>query len=100
MNIGGLGQLRFVKISKDLPEEEKKKLTKLLRDFKDIFAWEYGEMPGLDPMMVSHKLNISPNVYLVKEPPRKYRPDVEEKIKHEIDKLLKAGFMEEIQCLK
>ena len=72
MNIGGLGQLRFVKISKDLPEEEKKKLTKLLRDFKDIFAWEYGEMPGLDPMMVSHKLNISPNVHLVKEPPRKY----------------------------
>ena len=62
VNIGGLGQSRPVKISKDLPEEEKKKMTKLLRDFKDIFAWEYGEMLGLDLVMVSHKLNINPNV--------------------------------------
>ena len=62
VNIGGLGQSRPVKINKDLPEEEKKKMTKLLRDLKDIFAWEYGEMPGLDLVMVSHKLNINPNV--------------------------------------
>ena len=66
VNIGGPGQLKPVKISKDLPEEEKKKLMKLLRDFKDIFAWEYEEMSELDPVMVSHKLNLNPNVRLVK----------------------------------
>jgi hypothetical protein len=38
----------------------------LLRDFKDIFTWEYGEMSGLDPEIVFHKLNVNPNVYLVK----------------------------------
>lgn len=66
INIRELGQSRPIKISKDLREEENQKLMKLLRDFKDIFTWEYAEMLGLDPEIVSHKLNVNPNVRPVK----------------------------------
>jgi hypothetical protein len=35
-------------ISVKLEEEYKKELIALLKQFKDCFAWEYYEMPGLD----------------------------------------------------
>lgn len=54
-------------------------------------------MPGLDAKEVTHKLNVDPKSRLVKQPPRKYRLDVEEKIKAEVNKLLKAGFIEKIR---
>ena len=32
----------------------------LLKEFKDVFAWDYSEMPGLDPRLVAHTLNVDP----------------------------------------
>ncbi len=34
-------------ISKNLSAEFRTKLIKLLKEFRDCFAWEYYEMPGL-----------------------------------------------------
>ena len=37
-------------------------------------------MLGLSLGLVTHKLKVDPNARLLKQPPRKYRLDVEEKI--------------------
>ena len=87
-----------MKISKSLSKEERRKLIALLREYKDVFAWSYQEMPSLSPSLVMYKLKVDPNVKPVKQPPRKYHLDIEEKIKAEVDKLLKVGFIEEIEC--
>ena len=55
-------------------------------------------MLGLSLNFVMHKLKVDPNAKPVKQPPMKYCLDVEEKIKVEVNKLLKAGFIEEIGC--
>lgn len=55
-------------------------------------------MRGLDPKVVTHKLNVDPKARPVKQAPRKYCLDIKEKIKVEVNKLLKAGFIEEIKC--
>ena len=94
----GEGGEKLVKISKGLPEEERRKLVALLREYKDVFAWSYQEMPGLSPNLVTHKLKVDPNAKPMKQPPRKYRLDVEEKINVEVNKLLKARYIEEIEC--
>ena len=90
---------KMVKISKNLSEKERGKLVALLKEYKDVFASSYQEMPGLSPSLVMHKLKVDPNAKPVKESPRKYHLDVEEKIKFEVHKLLKEGFIEEIECL-
>ena len=87
-----------MKISKSLSKEERRKLIALLREYKDVFAWSYQEMTSLSPSLVMYKLKVDPNVKPVKQPPRKYHLDIEEKIKAEVDKLLKVGFIEEIEC--
>ncbi|KAG5523880.1 hypothetical protein RHGRI_030766 [Rhododendron griersonianum] len=50
-------------------------------------------MPGLDPGVTTHKLNVVPSARPVKQDVRFYKPDVELKIKDEVVKLLKAGFI-------
>ena len=44
LNDGEEGE-RLVKISKSLSKEERRKLIALLREYKDVFAWCYQEMP-------------------------------------------------------
>ena len=49
---------RPISISASLTEKEKSELVLLLKEFKDIFAWDSNEMPGLDPGLIAHTLNV------------------------------------------
>ena len=35
--------------------------TELFKEFHDIFAWSYDEMPGIDPRIVEHEIRTYPN---------------------------------------
>ena len=50
-----------VSISMSLFAEERKCLIDLLHEYKDVFAWDYDEMPGIDPGLVAHSLNVEPS---------------------------------------
>ena len=49
---------RPILISSRLSEKEKSELILLLKEYKDVFAWGYSEMPGLDLGLVVHTLNM------------------------------------------
>ena len=51
---------RPISISASLTNKEKSKLILLLKEFKEVFKWDYNEMPGLDPGLISHTLNVDP----------------------------------------
>ena len=44
----GLQESRPISISASLTRKEKSELMLLLKEFKDVFEWDYSEMPGLD----------------------------------------------------
>ncbi|XP_028066802.1 uncharacterized protein K02A2.6-like [Camellia sinensis] len=88
---------RPIFISSSLSPEKRERLLKLISQYSDVFAWSYKEMPGLDPGLVSHYLDVFPNSKPIKQAARKYRPYLEEKIKEEIEKLQQAGFIRPIQ---
>ncbi|XP_026378721.1 uncharacterized protein LOC113273176 [Papaver somniferum] len=46
-------------INKSLDKEEREVLIALLRDCKDVFAFDYYERPGLDSELVAHTLGVS-----------------------------------------
>ena len=60
-----------------MPEEEKLELIQLLKEFKDIFAWEYSKMLGLDPSLVIDMLNVELGNRLVAQPARVFHTDGE-----------------------
>ena len=51
---------RFFLLGSQLPEPEKTELLDLLLKNKEVFAWTPYEMPGIDPEVMCHKLNVDP----------------------------------------
>ncbi|XP_008223134.1 PREDICTED: uncharacterized protein LOC103322954 [Prunus mume] len=93
INLGTGEDPRPTFISALLKEPLKKELVALLQEFKDCFAWHYHEMPGLDRNLVEHKLPIKEGYLPVKQARRRMSMDTELKVKEEIERLLKAGFI-------
>ena len=61
INLGSNSQEpRPISISSQLSEKENSELILLLKEYKDVFARNYSEMPGLDPRLVVHTLNVDP----------------------------------------
>ena len=52
VNLGSEDCVREVKIGALLEESVKKGLIKLLREYVNVFAWSYEDMPGLDTDIV------------------------------------------------
>ena len=50
----------------------KDRIVELLKEYKDCFAWDYNEMPGLSRELVEHKLPIQPDKKPVKQIPRRF----------------------------
>ena len=72
-----LGSQKLVFISSQLTVQENEQLVTLLKEYMDVFAWTYDEMPGLDPGLVVHALNMDPGVKPVIQPARVFHTDVE-----------------------
>jgi hypothetical protein len=93
MNLGQGDVLRPMYVNRGLPKENKHWLAELLHEFKDCFAWEYTEMLGLSRTLVEHALPIKPRFKPYRQPVRNYSPDLMDRIKEEIERLLKANFI-------
>jgi hypothetical protein len=86
-----------ISISKSLSAKERKCLIDLLHEYKDVFAWDYDKMSGIDPGLVAHSLNVEPGTRPVVQPMRTFHTEVEAQITQEVKKLLAAGFIKPIQ---
>ena len=97
VNIGDTTQPRPIFMAKDLQATFKTKLTETLHEYRDVFAWSYEDMKGLDPQFYQHKINLSPHTIPVKQ--RRYRlnPNYAARVKEEIDKLLRVGFIRPVK---
>nr|CAE05825.1 OSJNBa0028M15.17 [Oryza sativa Japonica Group] len=93
IDIGPGDRPRPTFISKNLSAEFRTKLIEQLKEFRDCFAWEYYEMPGLSRSIVEHRLPIKPGVRPHQQPPRRCKADMLEPVKAEIKRLYDAGFI-------
>jgi len=76
---------------------EKEEMIVLVKEYIDVFAWNYEDMPGLDPQVAMHRLNIRPDAKPVKLQQRRFRPNIMEAIEVEVRKLIACGFIREEQ---
>ena len=56
MNLGTEKDRKEVKIGVNLEPSVKQRLIQMLRDYVEIFAGSYEDMPGLDTDIVVHRL--------------------------------------------
>jgi len=84
-------------VSAMLNDEELAQYEQLLQEYKDVFAWGYQDMSGLDPNVAIQKLAVSEGVKPIKQPQRRFRPELTIQINAEVDKLIRANFIREVQ---
>ncbi|KAL5555088.1 hypothetical protein UlMin_037324 [Ulmus minor] len=53
-------------------ENGSENLIIFLREHRDIFAWSHEDMPGIDPNVIVHRLNIDPNFKPIKQKRRTF----------------------------
>lgn len=93
VNLGSEENVREVKVGALLSPLIKGQLVSLLKEYVDVFAWSYQDMPGLDTDIVEHKLPLKPECPPVKQKLRRTHPDMAVKIKEEVLKQIDAGFL-------
>jgi hypothetical protein len=94
VDIGDGDKPRPTFIIANLDSSFRKELIKLLKEYKDCFAWDYSEMPGLDRSIVEHRLPIKPGFRPYMQHPRKiYKDEVLDDVKKEVERLIEANFI-------
>ena len=81
------------KLAKDL----RSLLIHFLKQNKDVFTWNQEDMGGIDPAIITHRLNVSPSFKPVKQKRRSFAPERQKAINEEVSKLLQAGAIREVE---
>ena len=84
-------------IAANLEPEEESELIKLLKEYKDVFAWSFKDLKGVDLAICQHTISMREDAKPSKQRPYTYNDNFAAKIKEEIDKLREAGFIYEIE---
>ena len=88
---------RPIPINSKLSKEEKVELIILLKEFRDIFAWDYSKMPRLDLELVVHTLNVDPKAKPMAQLAKVFHTKIKKHIVNEMQKLLAANFIKPMQ---
>ena len=82
-----------------LAEDLRSLLTHFLKQNKDVFVWKQEDMGGIDPAIITHRLNVSQSFKPVKQKRRSFSPERQKAINEEVDKLLQARAIREVSTL-
>ncbi|XP_038989097.1 uncharacterized protein LOC120112949 [Phoenix dactylifera] len=86
-----------VQVGSDLSPRERERLTEFLRANIDVFAWSPADMPGIDPRIMTHRLQVKLTCRPVRQKKRSSALERQQATAQEVDKLLEAGFIREIR---
>nr|GEZ05999.1 reverse transcriptase domain-containing protein [Tanacetum cinerariifolium] len=80
-------------IAKDLKDEEKTTLIKVLKSHKQALAWKLFNIKGINPEFCTHKILMEDDFKPAVQHQRRVNPKIHKVIKKEVLKLLDAGLI-------
>ena len=83
-------------IGSKLAEDAKDLLIHFLKQNVEEFAWKQEDMEGIDPAVITYKLNVTPSFKPVKQKRRSFAPKRQKAIDEEVSKLLQARAIREV----
>ena len=82
-----------VKIGTGMTAPVCEELMALLKNYQDIFAWLYQDMPSLSSDIVQHRLPLNPECSPIKQKLRRMKPETSLKIKEAVKKQFDTSFL-------
>ena len=87
----------LVYIGSKLAKDIRDLLIHFLKQNIKVFAWKQEDMGGINPAVITHKLNISPSFKPVKQKRRSFALKRQKAINEEVNKLLQAKAIREVE---
>ena len=87
----------LVYIGSKLAKDVRDLLIHFLKHNIEVFAWNQEDTRGINPVVITHKLNISPSFKPVKQKRRSFAPERQKAINEEVNKLLQAKVIREVE---
>ena len=78
----------LVYIGSKLAEGIRSSLIRFLEQNMEVFAWKQEDMGGVNPAVITHKLNVNPSFKSIKQKRRSFSPERQKAINEEVGKLL------------
>ncbi|VFQ64995.1 unnamed protein product [Cuscuta campestris] len=75
---------RTVRIGANLPEDLKAEITRVLQEYAGIFAWSVADMPGIDRLIICHRLAVREGSRPVRQKKRYLASDRRDFVKKEV----------------
>ena len=86
----------LVYIGSRLAKDVRDLLVHFLKQNIDMFAWKQEDMGGIDPAVITHKMNVSSSFKPIKQK-RSFAPERQKAINEEVKKLLQAKAIREVE---
>nr|GFC21456.1 reverse transcriptase domain-containing protein [Tanacetum cinerariifolium] len=80
-------------IAKELGDEEKFALLKVLKSHKQAIAWKLSDIQSINPEFCTHKILMEEDYKSAVQHQRRVNPKIHDVIKKEVEKLLDAGLI-------
>ena len=87
----------LVYIESKLAKDVRDLLIHFLKQNIEVFAWKQEDMGGINPAVITHKMNSSPSLNLVKQKRRSFAPERQKTINEEVNKLLQDKAIREVE---
>jgi ribonuclease HI len=89
-NVASEQDPRHVNLASHLSDKEKDDYGKLLKEFSDIFAWQYDDLKTFDTEVIQHKIPLNKDTKPFRQKLRSFNPLLLPTMEKEIKKLLDA----------
>ncbi|XP_050238281.1 uncharacterized protein LOC126687768 [Mercurialis annua] len=90
------GSEMCVKLGVDWPNEHREAIIARIKQYVEEFTNKPEDIGGVDPKIISHKLNVDAKCKPVKQKKRTFSLEKQIAIRDEVEKLLKAGFIRKV----
>jgi ribonuclease HI len=87
-NLGTEKNLKYVKLSSSLSEEQREEYTKLLKEFADVFAWTYEDLRTYDTSIIEHIIPLKEDTKPFRKKLRQINPMLLPVMEKEVKKIL------------
>ena len=87
----------LVYIGSKLAEDIRSPVIRFLEQNMEVFAWKQEDMGGVNPAVITHRLNVNPSFKSVKQKRRSFAPERQKAINEKVGKLLQAKAIKEVE---
>ena len=86
-----------VQIGSMCEDDIRRELIAFLSRHHDCFVWSRTDMTGINPSVITHKLQVNPECIPIRQKRRKFAPERNQIINDEVQKLIDIGSVREVQ---